>query len=118
MQQTTTPKLEIHTSQIAEGVLVRVVGDAGIGEAPALSAALMKLNAARPQRVVFDLAELRFISSLALGMLVEFNRAMARHGCSVRFAAAQPSVHHAFIHARLETVLKLFNTVDEAMKPA
>jgi anti-anti-sigma regulatory factor len=47
--------------------------------------------------VIFDLSELRFLSSLATGVLATYRRAAARAGVRVcRATALQPAVREAF----------------------
>jgi hypothetical protein len=71
-------RLEVEVVETAEGVTVRLRGKAGIAEARTLQAALLRLSARRPACVTFDLRELLFISSLVMGVLVEYRRAAGR----------------------------------------
>jgi anti-anti-sigma factor len=58
--------------------------------------------------VTLDLSELRFISSLAMGVLVTFRRSVVRTGGRVRLAEGfQPAVKEALTRAGL---LDLFAT--------
>jgi anti-anti-sigma factor len=111
----TIEPLLVKIDERPEGIVVRIAGDAGLQSVDVLQAHLNRLAAKRDPLVVFDLSELRFISSLAMGTLMEFSRGMARNGCSVRLAALQPLVFKALQHARLDTVLELRASVESAL---
>jgi anti-sigma B factor antagonist len=49
---------------------VAVSGDVDIANADALKAAVQSVTARRPQRLIFDLGELRFIDSAGLAVLL------------------------------------------------
>jgi anti-anti-sigma regulatory factor len=88
---------------------------AGVLEAGVLDTSLSRLAARRPARVTFDLSGLQFISSLAMGALVDFRRAAARAGGRVCLAPdLQSLVREALTRAEL---LGLFEVADSA-KPA
>src|SRR6516162_3064616 len=66
------PTLELIVHQSSDGMIVRVKGEATIHCAGALLDGLLVATAQRPLVVTIDLAELRFISSLAMGLLVTY----------------------------------------------
>jgi anti-anti-sigma factor len=78
------------------GPVVRLRGEAGVPEASALQDCVLSLVARRLACVTFDLSELGFISSLAMGVLVTYRRAAVRAGVRVCLAAdLQPAVREA-----------------------
>jgi anti-anti-sigma factor len=92
-----------------EGPVVRLRGEAGVAEASALAASLLPLVAPRPARVTFDLSQLVFISSLAMGVLVTYRRAAARAGSRVCLAPGlHPAVRESLERARL---MELFEVI-------
>ena len=111
----TIEPMQIRVEELPEGIVVRIAGDAGLQSIDVLQTQLNRLMAKRAPVVVFDLSELRFVSSLALGAFVEFNRGMNRNGCSVRLAAVQPLVFKTFQHAMLDTVLEMRASVETAL---
>jgi anti-anti-sigma factor len=93
-------------------MVVRLRGEAGVPEAGALEAVVLRLVAARPACVTFDLSELRSISSLAMGVLVGYRRAAGRTGARVCLAPdLSPAVREALERAEL---LSLFETAGGA----
>lgn len=103
---TTTPR----------GTVVHINGDAGVSNTDALSLALLPVSASRPALVVLDLAGLNFISSLGLGLLLEFRSGIARNGGTVRVANPQQHVRDMLIKCKFEVVLPIYDTVDAALK--
>ena len=64
---------------------------------------------------VIDLSGLTFLSSMGMGALVSFHRAVTRNGGVVRLAAAPPPIADAIRRARLTDVLDLQATVAAAL---
>jgi len=66
-------------------------------------------------RIVLDLAQVTFIPSMGLGLLVQFaNKCKARQQ-SLRLAGVQPKVRQEFCVARLDRLFRFTQTVNEAM---
>jgi anti-anti-sigma factor len=104
--------LKVTTGQTAEGLVIRVKGVAGIEQSGALLSGLLAASARRPTVATLDLSELRFISSLAMGVLAAYRRGVVRAGGRVRLAAGlPPAVKEALSRAEL---LDLFETAAEA----
>jgi anti-anti-sigma factor len=100
------PKLEVLVSDLPEEVLVCLKGEAGYLEAEVLSAALLPLSARRPQLVTFELSELCLISSLALGILVNYHRCTVRNGGQVRFRGHHPNIRDIIEQTKLVMLLE------------
>jgi anti-anti-sigma factor len=108
-------RLAVEVVDAAEGVVVRLRGEAGVAEARALEACLLPLVARRPARVTFDLAGLVLLSSLAMGVLVSCRRAVVRAGGRVCLAPdVPPAVRAALDRAALTG---LFNAVADPEPP-
>ena len=113
------PPLTVSTDVRDGACVIRVDGDAGVANAERLDVELARACTRRPALAVVDLGGLTFISSMGMGALVHFHRAVVSHGGVVRFAAAQPLVADAFRRARLSDVLELHGTVHAALgKPS
>jgi anti-anti-sigma regulatory factor len=79
-----------------------------LGEA----ASLLRLVARRPPQMTFDLSRLRFVSSLAMGVLMTYCRAAIRAGARICLGpGVQPMVREALTRADLPG---LFEAVDSA----
>ena len=112
----TTNRLDVDIIESASGVIVRLKGDAGVSSADILDRHLLGLTAKHPPLVVFDLAELHFISSLGLGMLMQFQRGLARHSGVMRLAAVHDQVLDMLRKCRLDSVFVIRATLSEALE--
>src|SRR4051794_6057523 len=93
--------VEVAVSQTAEGMLIRVKGEARSECAGALLDGLLGPGRG-PAVVTLDLSEVRSISSLALGILAAYRRSVVRTGGRVRLAGVlQPAVKEALGRAEL-----------------
>jgi anti-anti-sigma factor len=105
-------KLHIAANQTADGIAIRVQGEARIEFAGALLDGLLASAACRPPVVTLDLSGVHFISCLAVGVLAGFRRGVVRAGGRVCLAEdLQPEVREALARAGL---LDLFAAGAEA----
>jgi anti-anti-sigma regulatory factor len=98
---------------------VRLRGEAGVAEASVLESALVAVLVTRPACVTFDLSQLVFISSLAMGPLLTFRRAALRAGARVRLAPGlQPAVSEALERAQLLGLFEALRDERPGTEPA
>jgi anti-anti-sigma factor len=103
--------VQVEVSQTADGMVIRVKGEALDECAGALLGGLLAPAARRPAVVTLDLRELRSISCLALGVLVGYCRSVVRSG-RVRLAGVlQPMVSESLGRSELAD---LFETSADA----
>jgi anti-anti-sigma factor len=98
---TSSEQLRIGLSEEDGATVVRLTGDAGFRHADRLADALAAVAARRPPTVVFDLSRLKFISSLAIGVLVTFKYRLARQGGAMALVGVPPRVEQALRVARV-----------------
>ena len=110
-------KLEFRLERRPHYLRVAIRGEASFDQAEVLSAQLLRMPLGGSSLVVFDLAQLTFLSSLAMGALNEYRRGAGRRGVEVRLANVQPQVWLALESAGLG---KLFELIDlqEPTQPA
>jgi len=96
-------------------VVVRLSGDGGTSGTNCLQSALPRVAALRPALIIFDLADVVFVASLFMGVMVGFRHDVLREGGEVRLAALQPNVENAFRTARLTELFPITSSVDEAL---
>ena len=116
MTNQTIPTQRNHPYQVSFHVehrpcflVVAIRGEASFGQAEAISAELLRIPLDAYSLVVLDLADLTFISSLAMGTLVDYRRNLWRRGIEVRLANVQAQVWLALESAGL---LGLFQPID------
>ena len=106
--------LAFHVESRPHFLLVAIKGDASFDQAEAISAQLLRIPLEAYSLVVLDLAELTFLSSLAVGALIEYHRGLCRLGIEVRLAIVQAQVWLALESAGVE---KLFEVIDLEERP-
>ena len=102
-------RLEVEVLEAGEEVVVWLRGEAGVAEAGVLETALMRLLTRRPACVIFDLSELRFLSSLAMDVLVDYRHATVLAGIHVYrapelYPAVRETLHRVGLMDLFETV--------------
>ena len=101
-------KLAFHVGRRPHFLRVAIGGEASFDQAEVMAAQLLRIPLDAYSLVVLDLAELRYMSSLAMGALVGFWRDLGRRGVEVRLANVQAQVWLALESAGLG---KLFETM-------
>ena len=90
-------------------LVVAIRGEANFEQAEVISAQLLRISLDAYTLVVLDLADLTFLSSLAMGALVEYRRGLGRRGIEVRLANVPAPVWLALESAGLG---QLFEPMD------
>jgi len=96
-------------------VVVTLNGQLDIPGAGTLERQLTTLLVRHPKHVVFDVTDVTFISSLAMGVLMTFRRGCTTHGGRITLAGAHPMIAGSLKHAGLQTLLPMSATVEEAL---
>jgi anti-sigma B factor antagonist len=96
-------------------VVVHLVGELDLYNAPVLRAALLDVAAAQPERLVIDLQEVDFVDSTALGVLIE-TRAKLENKNAFLLAAPGPDTHRALTISGLDRHLSLHDTLESALQ--
>jgi anti-sigma B factor antagonist len=95
-------------------VIVHLVGELDLYNAPEVRTALFELCAEAPERLVVNLAEVDFVDSTALGVLIEARTKLANRQS---FLLASPGLetHRALTISGLDQHLSVHDTVDAAL---
>ena len=101
-------KMAFHVERRPHFLLVAIKGEASFDQAEVISAQLLRIPLEAYSLVVLDLAELTFLSSLAMGALVGFRRGLLRRGVEVRLANVQAQV---WLALELAGLGKLFESI-------
>jgi anti-anti-sigma factor len=110
-------KLAFHVERRPYFLLVAIKGEASYDQAEVISAQLLRTSLDGYSLVVLDLAGLTFLSSLAMGALVEYRRGLLRRGVEVRLANVQAQVWLALELAGLGKLLEPID-LEEPTRPA
>jgi anti-anti-sigma factor len=102
-------KLAFHVEHRPHFLLVSIRGAASFDQAEGISTQLLRVPLEAYSLVVLDLVELTFLSSLAMGALVEYRRGLLGRGVELRLANVQDQVWLSMESAGLG---KLFEVID------
>ncbi len=91
-------------------------GDMGTHESPSLRAALKAAIDKRPKRVIVDLSGVGYMATAGLATLVESLRGSRDASVELVLCNLQPRVKAVFDIARLASVFRITQTLDEAKK--
>ena len=85
-------KLAFHVERGPHFLLVAIKGEASYDQAEVLSAQLLRIPLNEYSLVVLNLAELTFLSPVAMGAVIEYRRDLWRRGVEVRLTNVQARV--------------------------
>lgn len=95
-------------------IVIHLVGELDLYNAPDVRVALLELCEEQPERLVVDLAEVDFVDSTALGVLIEA-RTKLENRQSFLLAAPGRETHRALTISGLDRHLSVHETVDSAL---
>jgi anti-anti-sigma factor len=111
-------ELAFHVERGLHWLTVALRREASFDQAEVSAAQLLRIPLDSYSLVVFDLAELTFLSSLAMGALVAYRRGVGRRGVEVRLANVQAQVWLALESAELGTLFQPMELQQEPRPPA
>jgi anti-sigma B factor antagonist len=96
-------------------IVVRLVGELDLYNAPEVRATLLQLCEEQPERLVIDLADVDFVDSTALGVLIEARTRLTNRK-TFMLAAPGLETHRALTISGLDQHLAVHDTVDAALE--
>jgi len=107
--------LNVRVERQGAGTVVYLNGSATMDRCDALSETLQEAVDRQGGSVVLDLSGLEFICSLGLGGIVEADRLARRTGGRVRLCAPRPEIAKLLHVTKLDHLLGVFATPQEAL---
>jgi anti-sigma B factor antagonist len=95
-------------------VVVHLEGELDLYNAPEVRTALLELASEQPERLVVDLAEVAFVDSTALGVLIEARTTLANRQAFL-LASPGPETHRALKISGLDQHLSVHDSVEAAL---
>jgi anti-sigma B factor antagonist len=95
-------------------VVIHLVGELDLYNAPEVRAALLEICAEQPERMVIDLAQVEFVDSTALAVLIEA-RAKLDNRDSFLIASPGLETHRALTISGLDRHLAVHESVESAL---
>jgi anti-anti-sigma factor len=110
-------RIEFHVERRPHFVRLAIRGEASFDQAEVISTQLLRAPLDGAWLVVLDLAGLTFLSSLAMGALIEYRRGLGRRGVEIRLANVPAQVWLALESAGLGKLFELID-LEEPTRPA
>jgi anti-anti-sigma factor len=92
---------------------VRISGNIDSGTVDSLKNELQQFIQKPPQSLVLDMAEVSYISSAGVGLLVKTKASMLKLKCEMGLVNVQPQIRKAFEIMHLLPALSVFQSVQE-----
>ena len=109
--------MRFKTEERYNAVIIQLKGDVmGGPDGAKLHDQLRQLKESGQQNVVVDLSKVRFMNSSGLGMLIGGLSTMRNAGGDLRLANATDRIQSLLMIAKLLTVFKHYESVDEAVE--
>ena len=109
--------LEVRVDELADWTVVTLSGQLDVATAPDLRQALQEAQYAGADRVVVDLADLQFLDSFGLGVLVGGLRRARLHGGRLVLAGANDRIRQILEVTGLDTTFHLAEDVEVVIHP-
>lgn len=115
-QETPLTGLEIETAEAQDGIpVVHLRGEIDLHTCPQLRTTLHGLMEAGKKNIVLDMAEVPYLDSAALGVLVDAVRRAREAGGALHLVQVTPFVLRAFEITRLIKIFQVHPSVDAAL---
>jgi anti-anti-sigma factor len=116
MQNSGPVKVHCTIEERPEALVVHIEGELGLPPTTDIfQKEFIGVLARRPSLVILDLSKLLFLSSLGIGILLDAQHNVVRHGGKARVSGAPPAIKDVFERTRLVKAFTFFETIDEAL---
>ncbi len=116
MFDTDSGELQVSSRTEGDALVVVPVGDIDLAGSPTLREELKRVAAARPGRIIVDLAGVSYMDSSGVATLVEALQMTRKNRAKLVLCNLQDRVRSIFEIAKLETVFTITATLDAARK--
>ena len=105
------------TRQVGDAVVSHLRGEIDLHNSPAVRATLLKyLEQHKPQKLILNLADVPYMDSSAIAVLVEALQKMRKTGGKIFLTNLQPRVKGLLEIARLDSIFQVVASEEEALK--
>ena len=109
--------LEIDVQETPDGIpVVKLKGEIDLHTCATFRETLRDLIEKRHFNIVIDLADVPYLDSAALGVLVDAVRRVREHSGTISLVSTTPFVRRAFEITRLVKIFQLFDDLDSALQ--
>lgn len=108
--------MEFTRRETENTVILTLAGEIEIYNTGAVQAEVKGLIAAKKNRLILNMDAVPFIDSTGIGMLLLFHRNLKASGGGLKLAQLSPPVDKVFHLTKLNTILEIFDSEEEALK--
>lgn len=107
----------IESTRTPDGLdILRVIGEASVGEVQVLERAITRTIAGLPERLILDLTGLAFASSLAIGQLMALlHTARSKHRQVVVVCVEHGDIHGVLTRSRAHSLAPIVHSIGAAV---
>lgn len=107
--------LKVEVSKQGSTTIAKIIGSANMVVSSDLKDQLLDLVKESPDRLILDLSELEFISSVGLGGIIAAHLRCRHHNGSVELAAPQPDILELLTITNLTSLFVVHETMEAAL---
>jgi anti-sigma B factor antagonist len=115
MDRTRQDTLTCSVRSLANAVCLALTGEIDVSNAFVLKAHLRGAAHSQENTIIIDLSDLRYIDSSGINMLLDAQRKLALSGRMIVLVAPSPSIGKVLGILRLEEMMPIFPSVEEAL---
>ena len=110
-------KLRISERQIGDVAVVELAGELTLDDGDLVFGRAIDALIERGRfKIVVDLSEVTYIDSAGVGMMVAEQKAVQRHGGTIKLAGVTARSHHLFAMLKLKIVFEIFEDAETAAR--
>lgn len=106
--------IQVETDHQGKCLIVRLAGEGDFDSARPLWSEFNQLLQQQPPRMVLDMSQVSFASSVFMATLIQLRGKLRQQGATLCMFGLQQPVATAFEVARLDWIIPTFSTLDEA----
>jgi anti-sigma B factor antagonist len=100
---------------INEAAVVKLTGEIDMSHSPGVHQSLVEVLEARPARLIIDLADVSYMDSSGVGILVDALRRVRVSGATLALVGVTPRVLSVLQITKLDQFFEMYETMDEAL---
>jgi anti-sigma B factor antagonist len=98
-----------------KAAVVKLAGEIDMSHSPGVHQSLVEVLETRPTRLVIDLADVSYMDSSGVGILVDALRRVRVSGAKLALVGVAPRVLSVLQITKLDQFFEMYQTVDEAL---
>jgi anti-anti-sigma factor len=97
-------------------VICHIDGEINIGTTEELKKPFKQIVDSRPKKVILDFKRVGYIDSLGMATVIGFLKELQKIGAALGVTELDPKIYSIFKITKVDKVLKIFNSQEDAIK--